>query len=211
MKTGAPALYARLAIAGVVLYVVLDIVAQALPPHYNPIRQAESDLAVGPYGWIMAINFVVRGLLSFALLVALVRSLPHSAGSRFGLALLGVWAAGSALLAAFPTDVASGVHTAHGRIHLLLALIAFVAVAAGEVLLSRSLTERLADFRGPATILAALMVLSLLLLFAPILNRDGGLKERLFLGLALLWILVVGWKLSSSKKKTAALPRESGG
>ncbi|HEY7356765.1 MAG TPA: DUF998 domain-containing protein, partial [Ktedonobacterales bacterium] len=50
---------ALLTIVGIALYVVLDVIAQLLPPHYNPISQAESDLAVGPYGWIMAINFVL--------------------------------------------------------------------------------------------------------------------------------------------------------
>jgi len=29
---------------GIALYVVLDVIAQILPPHYNPISQAESDL-----------------------------------------------------------------------------------------------------------------------------------------------------------------------
>lgn len=201
MKTEATALYARLAIVGIALYVVLDVIAQALPPHYSPIRQAESDLAVGPYGWVMAINFVVRGLLSFALLIALARSMPRSAGSRLGLVLLGIWAAGSALLAAFPTDVVAGVHTAHGKLHLLLALIAFISVAAGEVVLSRSFTERLADIRGPATTLAVLTALSLLLLFAPILSRDGGLKERIFLGLALLWMLLVAYWVQSERNE----------
>jgi len=37
------------ALVGVVLYLVLDAIAQVLPPHYNPLSQAESDLAVGPY------------------------------------------------------------------------------------------------------------------------------------------------------------------
>ena len=41
----------------IILYVVLDVVAQVLPPHYSPISQAESLLAVGPYGYIMTVNF----------------------------------------------------------------------------------------------------------------------------------------------------------
>jgi hypothetical membrane protein len=54
-------------IVGVILYVVLDAVVQMLPPPYSPISHAESDLAVGPYGYIMAINFANRGILSFYL------------------------------------------------------------------------------------------------------------------------------------------------
>lgn len=58
---------ALVAIIGIVVYVVIDVIAQLLPPHYNAIIQAESDLAVGPYGFLMTINFVIRGLLSLAL------------------------------------------------------------------------------------------------------------------------------------------------
>ncbi len=40
-------LVALLVIVGIVFYVILDVIAQILAPHYNPISQAESDLAVG--------------------------------------------------------------------------------------------------------------------------------------------------------------------
>ena len=85
-------------VAGVVLYVVLDIIVQLLPPHYNPITQAESDLAVGPYGYIMAINFVNRGLLSLIFLYAFARTfgLDRENGRyKIGIYLLGVWGAGA--------------------------------------------------------------------------------------------------------------------
>ena len=45
-----PHIYFIATIIGIVLYLVLDIIAQLLPPHYSFITQAESDLAVGPYG-----------------------------------------------------------------------------------------------------------------------------------------------------------------
>ena len=74
-------------IAGIVLYVILDIIAQLLPPHYNPISQAESDLAVGPYGYIMTINFLVRGAFSLVFIYAFegaVRSLAPMTGNLDG-------------------------------------------------------------------------------------------------------------------------------
>ena len=89
---------ARLTIAGIVLYLILDVIAQLLPPHYSPIHQAESDLAVGRYGYVMTINFVVRGFLSFALLFSLTHELPLRAHSRFGQLALGIWATGAFLL-----------------------------------------------------------------------------------------------------------------
>lgn len=68
-RSGAARGWAWLTLAGAVVYVALDVVAQLLPPHYGPVRQAESDLGVGPFGWVMSVNFIVRGLLTACALV----------------------------------------------------------------------------------------------------------------------------------------------
>ncbi len=70
-------LYAAV-LSGIILYLILDIVAQLLPPHYNPISQAESDLAVGSFGYIMTINFLNRGILSIIFLFAFLGSIRLS-------------------------------------------------------------------------------------------------------------------------------------
>jgi len=62
-------------LVGIILYAVLDVVAQILPPHYNPISQAESDLAVGKFGLIMTINFVNSGVLSLVFIFTFLRTL----------------------------------------------------------------------------------------------------------------------------------------
>lgn len=197
----ASAKLALVTIVGIVLYIVIDVIAQLLPPHYNPITQAESDLAVGPYGYLMTINFVIRGLLSLALLLALTRSTSPQDRSQTGLVLLGIWAVGAFLLALFPTDIAGNGHaTLHGLIHLLVAFIAFVSVAIGALLLSLrfSAHERWHSLRTPALTIVALTLIALILLFlGPSfgLQRISGLLERLFLGLALLWILLVALRL----------------
>ena len=187
---------ALITIIGIVLYVIIDVIAQLLPPHYNAITQAESDLAVGPYGFLMAINFVIRGLLSLALVIALTRTTTKEGRSQFGLILLEIWAVGALLLALFPTDLAGQKPTLHGLIHLLVAFIAFVCVALGELLLSLRFAadERWQAVRNPTVSIAFLTLIALFLLFFGTfagLNGIGGLLERLFLGLALLWILVV--------------------
>jgi len=191
---------ALIAIIGIVLYVIIDVIAQLLPPHYNAITQAESDLAVGPYGFLMAINFVIRGLLSLALLIALTRATTKEGRSQFGLILLGIWAVGAFLLALFPTDLAGQKPTLHGLIHLLVAFIAFVCVALGELLFSLRFAadERWQAVRNLTVTIAFLTLIALFLLFFGTfagLNGIGGLLERLFLGLALLWILVVALHL----------------
>lgn len=193
---------ALVTISGIVVYVVIDVIAQLLPPHYNAITQPESDLAIGPYGFLMTINFAIRGLLSLALLIGLTRTLSKEGRSEFGRVLLSIWTVGAFLLALFPTDLAGQKPTLHGLIHLLVAFIAFVSVAIGELLLSLRFAadERWQTVRNPTVTIAFVTLIALFLLFFGMfagLNGIGGLLERVFLGLSLLWILVVALHLRS--------------
>ena len=125
-----------ISIVGIVFYVALNAVAQSLPPHYSPIRDAESDLAIGPYGYIMAIDFVDRGILSLAFVYAFIKTVDLTGGPRApfrsALILLTCWAVGAILLALFPTDVPATPVSWHGAIHVILAIMAFIG---GAVLL----------------------------------------------------------------------------
>ncbi len=193
----------RLVALLVVLYAALDVVAQLLPPHYSAITQAESDLAVGPYGWVMTVNFVVRGVLSTLFLLALWRvarsTAEGRAAVRAGTAFLGIWAVGAFLLAAFPTDVPSTPISWHGAIHLVVALLAFFGGAVGVFALADHF-EALPSLRAAkewafplAIVVVVLFVVELGAGFAVphLAARVGGLTERLFLGSVLLWILLV--------------------
>lgn len=192
--------YGLLVIIGCLVYAVLDIIVQILPPHYSPIRQAESDLAVGPYGFIMNINFGIRGVLSLLMVLALSRIFPKSAAARGGLVLLAIWGVGSFLLAFFNTDIldyptVTPVHTWHGELHLLLALIAFMAAALGEFILSLTLSRAnlLKSLRGVALTLSVLAIFALLVMAK--MHHRGGLGERLFLLFTLLWMFVLAIRM----------------
>jgi hypothetical membrane protein len=190
-------------IAGVILYVVLDVAAQLLPPHYSPIRDAESDLAVGPYGYVMTINFLNRGLLSLAFVFAFLRTVKLAGGNRgsfkSGYLLLGTWAIGAILLAFFPTDVPATPVSWHGGIHLVVAIVAFIGGAFGTLAISQHLGES-TFLAGAGRLARPLSYLSVFFWGVEFLTpfvlphfvaRFGGLLERLFLGSVLLWMLVV--------------------
>ena len=187
----------------IILYVVLDVVAQLLPPHYSPINQAESDLAVGPFGYIMAINFLNRGLFSLAFLFAFIGTLRLTgekfANYRRGLFLFGTWSIGALLLAFFPTDVPATPISWHGAIHLVVALIAFLGGAFGALDLSLKMPENqflvnMRKFVLPIAVLA--VVFCLVDLLTPFIAHHlaahyGGLFERLFLATMLVWIAAI--------------------
>ena len=190
-------------ILGLFLYVALDVIAQLLPPHYSPISQAESDLAVGKFGFIMTINFLNRGVLSLLFIFAFLQTLDLAgvARSRFrtGTCLLGAWTIGAILLAIFPTDVPPTPVSWHGAIHLVVAIVAFIGGAFGTLAISLKLRET-QTFNGLKRIAIPLSVIVLVLWIiefglpfaSPRLNgRIGGLTERLFLGSVLLWIGLV--------------------
>jgi hypothetical membrane protein len=209
--------YARLfwaVILGLLLYVALDVVAQLLPPHYSPISQAESDLAVGKFGFIMTLNFLNRGVLSLLFIFAFFQTLDLAgvgrSSFRTGTYLLGAWAVGAILLAIFPTDVPSTPISWHGAIHLVVAIIAFIGGAFGTLAISLKLRETQA-FGGLKRIAITLSVIVLVLWIiefglpfaSPHLNgRIGGLTERLFLGSVLLWIGLVSSYFATHMRRT---------
>ncbi len=200
----------------VILYLLLDIVAQLLPPHYNPVNTAESDLAVGPYGYIMALNFVNRGLLSLAFLYAFVRTQAvgaEIARYRRGILLVGLWGVGALLLAVFPTDVPATPISWHGEIHLVVAFLAFVGGALGVLLLSLQFGEdpAMRPVKKLALPVAAVAVLFLALLFGlpfvlpHLASRIGGITERTLIASILLWMMTVSAYLAKRRKPAATI------
>jgi hypothetical membrane protein len=182
---------------GVVVYVVVDVVLQFLPPHYSPISQAESDLAVGPFGLIMSINFFGRGITSAALIVAIVGTGPRSRTRMAGATLLAIAGLCSALIAFFPTDIPArgGVapSTVPGLLHVIGATSGFVlALAAFWVLrFWMPTTRKAADaFLGVAT--AGLVFLGFSIVAQP---EVLGLAERICLVGILGWVFVVAVQL----------------
>jgi hypothetical membrane protein len=177
-----------------------------LPPHYSPVRDAESDLAVGPYGYIMALNFLNRGAFSLVFLYALSKTVQVNGGLelggpgrsfRVGTYVFGVWAVGAILLAFFPTDVPATPVTWHGAIHLVVAALAFFGGAFGALLLSFQFGKSrvVQRAKGPALIIAIFSVVLLFVGLVSIAGPIGGLTERMFLGSVLLWMAVISGHL----------------
>jgi len=206
----------------IVLYLVLDVIAQLLPPHYSPISQAESDLAVGKYGLIMTINFLNRGILSLLFIFAFLRTLGVNKVAKLpfrdGARLLDVWAIGAFLLAIFPTDVPSTPVSWHGAIHLVVAIIAFIGGAFGTLAISlkigrNRLFEGLKSIALPLSIIVIIfwaIEFGLPFVLQHLNARIGGLTERLFLGFVLLWIGVVSAYLATHMLPTEALVQPIG-
>jgi hypothetical protein len=145
VRAGAIPVLAVVVMALVVLYVVVDVVLQLLPPHYSVVTDAESDLAVGPYGAFMRANFVARGVMSGCLVALVWLTWPMTPARRLGGVLVAVAGLCSAALVFFDTDVnrpgeyGMSPRTVIGTIHVMFATSGFLAVLAGMIVLTVSL------------------------------------------------------------------------
>lgn len=188
-----PRVYFIITIIGIVLYLVLDIIAQLLPPHYSFITQAESDLAVGPYGYVMAVNFLIRGLFSLSFIIGLIITF-NSVKSRYrvGLILLGIWSIGAFILAFFHADITLP-DTVHGIIHGITAIAVFLGGSLGILILSiRMRTDD--KFKNITKYVLPLSIFSVIILASMPLGSFVhlfGLIERIFLATIILWMIII--------------------
>jgi hypothetical membrane protein len=183
---------AWLAVGGIIVYVAIDVLLRFLRPEYSLIYNAESDYGRGPWYWVMDFNFLLRCAVSLAACAALRKSAGPDAGVRGGVYLLATWAVCSGLLAFFADNPEGTPTTASGIVHLVLAFIAFACVVIGTILISAGLRPDPA-WRSEATVLLAVALAggAAFLLLGTAHGRQhapGGLYERIFLGLELLWI-----------------------
>jgi hypothetical membrane protein len=185
------------ALAGIIAYVAIDALLAFLRPGYSLIYNAESDYGRGPWFWVMDLNFLLRCALSLAVVGALASVTRSDGLARGGRILLVIWAACSGLLAFFADDLEGQAVTASGIVHLALALIAFPCVAVGTILISSSLRTDPAWRSASAVLLAVSVagVAAFLLLGTAFGHQHapGGLYERIFLGLQLLWIALAAY------------------
>jgi hypothetical membrane protein len=190
-------------LAGVVVYVGIDVWLKFLRPGYSLLYNAESDYGRGPWYWVMDLNFLLRCALSLAVAGALYRTIRPEDRLRGGLALLTVWGACSGLLAFFADNPEGTKLTGSGIVHLVLAFIAFVCVAIGTVVVSASLRPDPAwrPVRGVLLVIAGAGVVALLVLGAATKHHHapGGLYERIFLGLELLWMAVAAGYIAAKR------------
>ncbi len=189
---------ARVVLVGTVLYAAIDTALVFLRPQLSFLHSAESDYgSLGNWDWLMDLNFLLRGALS----LAAVRAISFAVGDgqqsgrlRRGLRLLQIWAVASALLAFFPDDPAGTQSRWHGDVHLVLAFVAFLCVVLGAIIVTTALRPipRWSRISGPLTVLAWGALIPLLLLGHTHFRRHsiGGLYEKVFLGVELLWLLV---------------------
>lgn len=174
--------------AGVVagpFYVVVSLIQILLRDDFDPRRNAWSELAVGPYGWIHVTNLILSGLLVVAGAVGWRRHLRSRAWALLTVYGLSLVAAG--VFVADPSGTTT--LTWHGLLHFAAGGVGFTCLVVACFLVARRMLRTLSLVTG------VFFGVSFLALIA-----GGGQTWSLFLFtaaviLASTWITVISLKL----------------
>lgn len=192
-------LAAWLSIATGVLFVLLLASLHVLEPEFDPTWRFMSEYALGTFGWIMPLAFVMLASSLACAGVAIFSSVRNVVG-YIGLGLLFIGAIGLVLAAVFRTDpmtTSEAAMTWSGKLHGLAAALDWMPVAA--LLLSFSLARH--PFWRPIRLqlfVTAGISLVIMIAFTLMLPQDGKFGPSVLAGLFGRFLLVsyLGWLLT---------------
>jgi hypothetical protein len=167
-------------LAGIASFLMTVLTLHVLQPAYDPAHQLMSELALGPFGWAMALAFAGLGLAVFGVQLALQR-LGASLALKAALAA----AALSFLVAGiFPLGATSEIHIAAIAAAFVLSVLAMYLypTSAGD---AAAVAPRCISWP-----FAAGVVLSVLLGHSVL---PMGVGQRLAALCLLGWLAVLGW------------------
>ena len=94
---------ARLSIAAVITYQVILIALIFIRPDIDPSWHTISEWAIGPYGWIMSLAFLISAV-SYGSLYVAIKSQIQGRWGKIGLAILLICTIGTVGVGVFTTD-----------------------------------------------------------------------------------------------------------
>jgi hypothetical protein len=198
-----------LTLSSVIYYATAIILLHVLRTDFDPKYRYLSEYVNGPYGTLMTSTFFVLSLGSLALLFGLWRSVSSKIRFAPGMLFWFAWACAVFLAGVYPSDLQESPTTWNGHIHNQMGMIAFPCAALALPLLSLPLRwDKKWQSVWASTVLLSLPVI--ISFFA--LDRLGdmrlaGLDQRIFLGLTLIWMGVLGSKLLAIETQRQSRPR----
>jgi len=181
---------------------------------YMLIGDNISELVLGQYGFVQTLAFLMAGVGIIGLAYAIRRLTVGTWGSLTGALLIGVHGVGALLVAFFPTDRIDTpadmlAQSTTGMIHSLVALVSFVAVVVGMVLLAWTFSRagRWHDITLWAALLATGGVSLLLGQIVTPLSPWVGLLQRMFVTVIAGWMILVAFRVRALATSVEAAPR----
>ncbi|HTS04458.1 MAG TPA: DUF998 domain-containing protein [Candidatus Eisenbacteria bacterium] len=200
---------AYIALSSTIYYAAAIVLLHILRPDFDPRYRYLSEYVNGPYGSLMTSTFFVLSLGSLALLFGLWRSVSSKFRFAPGMLLWLVWACAVFFAGVYPSDLQGAPATSNGQIHNQMGMIAFLCATLALPLLSVPLRW---DKKWQSAWSSAVL-LSLPVIFSYFaLDRLGeihlaGLDQRIFLGVTLIWMWILGSKMLAIAKQRQPRPR----
>jgi hypothetical protein len=188
----------------VIYFVAVIALLHVLRTDNDPGYRFLSEYVNGPYGELMRSTFFALGVGTLALASGLWQTVSSKLRFLPGLLLLVIWAGAVFIAGIYTADLQGSPPTESGRMHAQAAMIGFPCLTLGLPLISILLRweER---WRSVWLVCVALSVAMLICFFAfgPLAGmRLGGLGQRVFLGLLLAWMFILGWKMVKLEKRS---------
>jgi len=192
--------FSVLGLVAVSAQLVLLVALHVLPTKYDPVHDAISDYGVGDYHRYFWAQLVAGALACTSVAVALIGLHPYV--PTLVVVLLFANAAARLLMPAFPTDQSGNrFETVRGTIHMVLAIVAFAAVAAAATGLGGLFSHYSAWHSAKGLfvtlgwVVLAGAVACALGLVGPRLKPVFGLIERFFTLSVIIWIYIISIEL----------------
>ncbi|MDN7430766.1 DUF998 domain-containing protein [Burkholderia sp. AU45388] len=169
-------LTSRLLSAGLIagpLVITVGFAQAILRDGFDLRHHASSQLALGEFGWVQSLNFIVAGLLMLAFAIGARRVLKGTPGGLWAPLLLAVFAVSHVLVGLFRTDPAFGFPpgvdtppglpaydqaTTHAILHALFGSVGFMALTAASFVLAWHFGQRHRAWMMASLIVAAIII-----------------------------------------------------
>jgi hypothetical protein len=180
------------------------VVLHALPTGLSPTHSAVSQYGITRYRLGYRVQTISFGVAGAAAAVGLAEAAPGRA--RALIALVIVFTVARLVISWFPMDEPGGERTNHGRMHGLLAVVTFLAIAIAAVRLGTVAKQvpGWATLSTVSSVFAWLMVASLVAMM--VVRRSAGVNrstpsyfgaaERVFYLAIVGWLVLVGTALT---------------
>lgn len=199
----------RLLVFGAVmapLFYGVFIVQMLMREGFNIAKHPISALALGDFGWIQSINFIVAGALALMLAVGLRQVLKAGKGGVWGPLLTAIFGLGIILAGLFATDPAFGfplgtpdtrptTMTSHAAVHSIGFYTAFTALIAACFVLARRFSSVKDDAWARLSSSVGVATLALIVLGMTVFSGLAGLCFAVAGLLSMGWLSATAWHL----------------
>ncbi len=183
---------ARAAALSCLFFALVVLAVPALKgPAYEPGSASISEGALGAWGWLQSLAFLVLGGGSL-LLAYSVRDAWSGRPGGVAAVLLALWGVAVLLCGVFRVDAGAKGETGAAKTHLLAAVLAFVALLAAMWVATfafRASSGSWSSWSTPSLLVTAVATLAFgVMAAAPQESSWGGYAQRGFVGVVLAWL-----------------------